>query len=247
MYVVVWSRVTHRMSTPRQTVSSNKLDGDISTEIGLLSTLQYFFASANNFTPGIIPESFSRLLKLQELGLKTTNRIGGIPSFLGSMTELILLDLDDNNLYGPLPPELGQLVNLQFLLLNRNQLYGTTPLEFSGLISLRVAFLDRNSLVGSLAPLCDLPTFNEADGDLDGRELITADCDGGADPETDCECCTSCCNDLNQECNDYTSIPHLDPRWEFSYSRFEFTFGTNARYIASTLGVEELPPDLVPP
>jgi hypothetical protein len=185
-------------------------------------------------------------LKLEELGLKSTNRNGGIPAFLGSMTELILLDLDDNQLFGPLPPELGQLVNLQFLLLNRNQLTGYIPAEFSGLTSLRLAFLDRNSLVGSVAPLCDLPTFQEEADDLDGTELIIADCEGAGGTDTVCECCTSCCNELDQECNSYTAIPNLDPIWEFRFFRYEFTFGTNTRFIASDF-VGLLDSDFVPP
>jgi hypothetical protein len=199
-----------------------------------LFSLEYFFASANDFAPGIIPEAFADLLKLEELGLKSTNRNGPLPAFLGSMTELILLDLDDNQLLSELPSELGQLVNLQFLLLNRNQLYGNIPAEFSGMTSLRVAFLDHNSLIGSVAPLCDLPNFNEAAGDADGTELLIADCEGVEGTDTVCACCTSCCNvEMDQGCNGFTDIPNLDPIWEFRFDRFEFTFGSNTRYIAS--------------
>jgi hypothetical protein len=215
------------------------LSGDLPTEIALLFDLEYFFASANAFTPGIIPASYAGLLKLEELGLKSTNRNGAIPTFLGSMTELILLDLDDNQLYDELPTELGKLVNLEFLLLNRNQLFGSIPTEFSGMTSLRVAFLDHNSLIGSVAPLCDLPNFNEEAGDADGTELLIADCEGAEGTDTVCECCTSCCTvDVTQgECNGFTDIPNLDPIWEFRFFRYEFNFGSNTRFIASGLVV----------
>jgi hypothetical protein len=212
-----------------------------------MGNLEYFFASDNNFAAGIIPDSFANLLKLEELGLKSTNRNGAIPNFLGNMAELILLDLDNNQLFGPLPPQLGQLANLQFLLLNRNQLSGSIPLEFSGMTSLRVAFLDRNSLIGTVAPLCALPTFQEETGDLDGTEILIADCEGAeGSVETVCECCTSCCNELNQECNTYTDIPNLDPIWEFRFDRYEFTFGSNTRFIASDY-VGLLDPNFVAP
>jgi hypothetical protein len=184
-------------------------------------------------------------LNLEELGLKSTNRTGAIPTFLGSMTKLVLLDLDDNQLSSELPTELGQLVNLEFLLLNRNQLIGYIPTEFSGMTSLRVVFLDHNSLLESVAPLCDLPNFNEEAGDLDGTELLIADCVGVEAPETVCPCCTSCCA-VEPECNGFTDIPNLDPIWEFRFNRYEFSFGSNTRFIARDF-VGQIDPDFVAP
>ena len=52
--------------------------------------LEHFFASTNDFTPRIIPEFLQTLKKLEELGLKSTYRLGGIPTFLGDLTDLIL-------------------------------------------------------------------------------------------------------------------------------------------------------------
>jgi hypothetical protein len=196
--------------------------------------LKYFFASANDFTPGFIPDFLESLEKLEEIGLKSTNRLGGIPAFLGDLTDLILLDLDDNMLSGNLPSELGQLTKLEFLLLNRNELSGGIPIEFSGLTSLRAAFLDQTALSGSLAPLCDLPNFLEptATQRNGGAKLLIADC-GGADPETLCGCCTTCCSDLDQDCNKNTAIPNMDPTWWASYSRSDFILGDGAIFLAS--------------
>jgi hypothetical protein len=197
-----------------------------------LANLTYFFASANDFTPAVIPAFLAGLANLEELGLKSTNRIGEIPAFLGNLTELVLLDLDDNTLFGPLPSELGQLTNLQFLLLNRNELTGEIPAEFSKLTKLRLAFLDQNALTGSLAPMCQLSTFHELAGDVDGTELITADC-LGPDIEIECLCCTTCCNDLVEECHDFTDVPSLDPIWEYASNRLTYSFG-NTSFFFST-------------
>jgi hypothetical protein len=193
------------------------------------SHLQYFFASANSFTQGPIPLSFASLTNLQELGLKSTKRIGEVPSFLGSLTEMILLDLDDNCFLGPLPSELGNLVNLKFLLLNRNQLVGSIPDTFSGLTSLRMAYLDRNALRGSLATLCELPLFQESAVDANGMQLLTADC-GGDTPEVTCECCETCCEDSVEECNagNY-EIASVNPTWE-NYSRLYAIFGDETMF-----------------
>jgi hypothetical protein len=212
--------------------SSNDFNGKFPAEIDTMVNLEYFFASANNFTPGIIPEFLGSLFKLEELGLKSTNRLGEIPTFLGDLTNLILLDLDDNMLSGPLPTELAQLSDLEFLLLNRNDLAGGIPTEFSALTSLRLALLDRNDLHGSMAHMCDLPNFLEPSSDSDGTEFLIADCFGG-NPKIDCECCKICCSDINPNCHEYTEIPNIDPRWEYNYNRLEFKFGDETSFFIS--------------
>jgi hypothetical protein len=194
--------------------------------------LDYFFANANDFTPGIIPDSFAELFKLEELGLKSTNRLGEIPAFLGDLTDLILLDLDKNMLYGPLPTELAQLSDLEFLLLNRNQLSGDIPTEFAALTSLRLALLDQNNLEGSVAHMCDLPNFLEPSRDSDGTEFLIADCFGD-NPKIDCKCCKICCGDLNPNCHEYTEIPNIDPKFEYNYNRLEFKFGDETSFFIS--------------
>lgn len=196
--------------------------------------LEYFMASANNFTPDFIPEFFGDLFKLEELGLKSTSRVGGIPAFLGDLKDLILLDLDNNMLSGPLPTELAKLTDLEFLLLNRNELSGDIPIEFSALTSLRLALLDRNDLHGSMAHMCDLPNFLEPSRDSDGTEFLIADCIGD-NPKIDCKCCKICCSDLNPNCHEYTAIPNIDPKWEYNFNRLEFKFGNETSFFVSDI------------
>jgi hypothetical protein len=199
--------------------------------------LRYFFVSENAFTPAIIPAFLETLTNLQEIGFKSTNRLGAIPTFLGDLTDLELLDLDENSLSGSVPTELGLLSNMQFLLLNRNLLTGEIPAELALLRKLRLAFFDRNSFNGTLAPMCATPVFLENPGDADGRELITSDC-LGPDIEVDCTCCTSCCNDQVGICHDYFEVPNLDPIWEYRNNRLTYSFG-NTSFFFST---DVLPP-----
>jgi len=196
-------------------VANNFFTGEMVEEIGSLTRLDYLFLSGNrDLTTGLIPASFANLTGLEELGLKSTARTGLIPSFIGDMVGLKMLDLDDNRLSAKIPTELGQLAELEFLLLNRNLLSGPIPTELGGMTSLRVAFFDRNSLTGTLEMLCDLATFNEQANDTDGNELLSADC-LAPNSEVFCSCCTTCCNDANDSCNNEFEVANLDPIWEF--------------------------------
>jgi hypothetical protein len=215
------------------TVSSNQLTGGFPGEFGLMSSLEYFFASANAFSEDIIPGFLSSLPNLREIGLKSANRYGNVPQWLGTLNNLTLLDLDHNNLFGPLPTELGLLTKLQFLLLNRNDLSGGIPDEYDSLTSLRMGFFDKNSLNGTLAPLCRLPAFSMPGS---GRELLAADCASGfgtAVEEIKCGCCTACCFDGDLNCNINYEIPNLDPTWEASYNRLSFNFGDESSSFAT--------------
>jgi hypothetical protein len=199
-----------------------------------MSSLRYFFASVNPFAPAIIPNFLQTLTKLEEIGLKSTNRLGGIPTFLGDLTDLVLLDLDGNTLSGPVPTELGQLTKMEFLLLNRNSLTGEIPAELANLRDLRLAFFDRNSFNGTLAPMCALGIFNETGGDADGTELITSDC-LGPNIEVECSCCTTCCNDQIGGCHDYSEVPNLDPIWEYRNNRLTYSFGDTSFFFSTDI------------
>lgn len=206
--------------------SSNSFDGTISSELGMMSDLTYFFLADNNFQPGSIPSSFSQMTKLQELSLKSTARTGAIPSFLGKLTNLIFLDLGNNDFSGSIPADLGNLTNLEFLLLNRNQnISGGIPPSFSKLKGLRAAFFDMTSLTGGFTVMCALPNFNHTPNRNIhfGNELLSANC-AGSYPEVTCHCCELCCSSDQMNCNQNTLVASLDPMWEYSFDRAEYTF-----------------------
>jgi hypothetical protein len=218
----------------KHAVSSNAHTGSLPSEMGSMSSLKYFFVSVNPFTPAVIPAFLQTLTKLEEIGLKSTNRLGAIPTFLGNLTDLVLLDLDGNTLVGSVPTELGRLANMEFLLLNRNLLTGEIPVELAALTNLRLAFFDRNSFNGTLAPMCALGIFNETGGDVDGTELITSDC-LGPNIEVECSCCTTCCNDQVGGCHDFSEVPNLDPIWEFRNNRLTYSFGNTSFFFSTDI------------
>ncbi|CAB9511528.1 serine threonine-protein kinase BRI1-like [Seminavis robusta] len=198
-------------------LSQNEFTGEIPATIGSMSNLTYLFLAQNDFEVNSIPSWIEGLTKLQELSLKSTQRTGPIPSFLGDLTSLILLDLDNNNLVGTIPASLGDLWVLRILLLNRNNLTSVIPDTFANLMSLKLMFLDANdSIEGNLGDLfCDNPNFAPR------PPVLIASCDiCNITPG----CCALCCEGTT-ECNTGIYVPDLDPIWQNSYQRTEFTFG----------------------
>jgi len=197
-------------------VSQNKFTGTMPTQLGGMQNLSYMFLAENDFTPGPIPTWMEGMSILEELSLKSTQRTGPIPDFLGnSLSKLILLDLDENKLTGTIPASLGSLEDLHILLLNRNNLTSTIPATFANLQSLKLIFLEANTAItGSLGDLfCNNPLFVL-------KPVIVAGCDL-CDVET--KCCTLCCPE-GVECNDGIHVPDLDPIWQLGYQRIFFTF-----------------------
>ena len=202
--------------------------------IGDLKKLEYLFLANNPFQERAIPGSFKHLTKLQEFSVKGTNRVGEIPTYLGTFTDLKLLDLDNNNLSGPIPNIFQNMTKLEFLLLNRNKnITGGIPESFESLTKLRALFLEKTGVTGSLQPVCQLATFKEAKGDDDGDELLIADCKGENAPIA-CPCCTTCCEvgQLDQ-CNTHDQVASLLPQWETLYKRVDYQLGNNTRFVNS--------------
>jgi len=213
-------------------LSNNTIEGDIIPELGTMRNLTYLYLGQNDFNAGQLPDSFADLTKMEEFSVKSTDRAGDLPDFIGTWKELVLLDLDDNDFGGNIPSSWGDLSNLEFLLLNDNLLIGEVPDTFEKLVKLRAAFLEGNGLEGDLAHMCKLAAFNELEGDLDGTEVLVADCDGG---DITCSCCVCCDpddpNDGNKKCNDHELITNLNPQWEFIYTRVRYDFGNETRFV----------------
>lgn len=211
-------------------LASNVIDGEIPSELGMITSLRYLFLADNrNLVNGPIPQTFANLTNLEELSLKSTRRTGELPDFISEFENLLLLDLDDNDFSGQLPSNYSMLDKLQFFLVNRNsRLSGFIPSEYDNLSSLRSVFLDTTNLTGDFEPLCKIANLNEPnDTDLDGKELVAADC-GGDNPKVECKCCDICCK--GQNCHDNNHVASLDLIWERRFQRFEFTIGNSTKY-----------------
>lgn len=75
-----------------------------------------------------------------------------------------------------------------------------------------VLLLDGNAFTGDASMICQSSW-------VENLATFTNDCGGTEDPSFQCSCCTLCCNDGNQSCEDLSWEGNLDPRMEFDYKR----------------------------
>ena len=152
----------------RLDLSDNQLSGEIPSELGSLSNLEWLWLQRNQLS-GVPPElgSLSNLERLHLSG----NQLTQIPGELGKLSRLERLDLSDNQLSG-VPPELGSLSNLTHLYLHDNQLSGEIPAELGSLSNLEWLWLQRNQLSGEipaeLGSLSNLERLDLSDNQLSG-------------------------------------------------------------------------------
>ena len=131
-------------------LSNNQLTGEIPSELLSLDNLQYLSLENNDLAPGEIPVELASLSNLQQLYLGGNNFNGEIPVELASLSNLQQLHLDSNELTGDIPVELGNLTNLIGLNLDINQLTGEIPVELGNLSNLQSLFLFDNQLTGEI-------------------------------------------------------------------------------------------------
>ncbi|XP_048439209.1 BRASSINOSTEROID INSENSITIVE 1-associated receptor kinase 1 isoform X2 [Pyrus x bretschneideri] len=122
-----WFHVTcnSENSVTRVDLGNANLSGQLVTQLGVLSKLQYLELYSNNIT-------------------------GTIPEELGGLADLVSLDLYLNKLHGTIPATLGNLAKLRFLRLNNNTLSGPIPVTLTNIQSLQVLDLSNNNLTGDI-------------------------------------------------------------------------------------------------
>ena len=128
-------------------LSENQLSGEIPTELGNLTNLEWLGLGRNRLS-GEIPGELGGLVNLQELSLSENQLSGEIPAELGGLVNLQELFLSENQLSGEIPAELGNLPNLQELYLSGNRLTRCLP---EGLREIQESDL---SIMSIRPPLC---------------------------------------------------------------------------------------------
>ncbi|CAN1187546.1 Probable LRR receptor-like serine/threonine-protein kinase At3g47570 [Linum perenne] len=146
-------------------LSSQGLQGLISSHIGNLSFLKVLSLYNNSFT-GEIPPEIGRLHRLQQLMLSNNSLGGEIPSNISGLSALTIfgglswqfsllnklqwLSVFSNNLSGSIPPSLGNLSSLQTFDGSYNQFSGEIPYDLGHLKSIKLVHLDFNDLYGEI-------------------------------------------------------------------------------------------------
>ncbi|XP_059287572.1 probable LRR receptor-like serine/threonine-protein kinase At3g47570 [Lycium ferocissimum] len=130
------------------TLSKNRLDGLIPSNLQNCSKLRTLSLSLNDFT-GTIPAEIGNLTMLTTLLLGLTYLKGEIPVELGYLQRLQLFGLYQNRLSGSIPASLFNISTLQILTLVDCQLSGSLPSNVGqGTPNLKEIYLGMNNLSG---------------------------------------------------------------------------------------------------
>ncbi|XP_024033630.1 receptor-like protein EIX1 [Citrus clementina] len=136
----------------------NRLEGQISSVVGNLSSTIKSLNLDYSEVQGKIPTSIARLCNLRSISIidvKLSQDISQIIDiFSGCVSDVIeIVDLRDNKLSSQLINELGQFKSLQGLLLGDNMISGHIPSSLGKLSSLQAVSLSNNKLNGTLSEI----------------------------------------------------------------------------------------------
>jgi Leucine-rich repeat (LRR) protein len=174
----------------------NKLEGQIPSTIGGLTTLTYLDLDKNLFE-GAVPTSFGGLTNLQALWLSRNNlnvlpnQIGNLanlknlylndnkftflPTTLGNLSELIVLNVSNNEL-SAFPNSITNLIKLRELYANRNFIT-VLPVAINNLIALTIFEVNTNKLsflpTIQIQQLANLAVFRVAENSLEFDDLLS--------------------------------------------------------------------------
>ncbi|KAM5574782.1 BRASSINOSTEROID INSENSITIVE 1-associated receptor kinase 1 [Rosa sericea] len=142
-----WFHVTcnSENSVTRVDLGNANLSGNLVTQLGVLTNLQYLELYSNNIT-GTIPDELGGLNNLVSLDLYLNNLDGGIPTTLGSLEKLRFLRLNNNTLSGKIPYALTKIASLQVLDLSNNNLTGDIPINGSFSLFTPISFANNPRL-----------------------------------------------------------------------------------------------------
>ena len=200
-------------------VGSNLMSGTIPNEIGLASEMTDLYLFNNKFTGRIPPLGNMPLINFQA---QQNQLIGMMPfdyGFGGSWPDTLReWWVYDNQLTGSLSANLGFITGLEDLRVSNNKLTGSIPETIQDLQRLFRLEVQSNSLTGTVPEgISEIPVlrdvslqFNEFEGVvptslcfLESMEVLEADCLAAEEPQTDCFCCTTCCNPEIGQCQYY--------------------------------------------
>jgi len=195
-------------------VGNNKMDGKIPSQVGLASKITDLYLYDNNFSgtipvlgdmplinfqvqqnqlTGIMPFDYSFggtwADTLREWWVFENQLTGSLSENLGFLTSLEDFRVNENKLTGKIPESIANLQRMFRFDVQKNSLTGTVPESIGQLPVLRDVHLQFNAIKGVIpTALCFLESMEVLEGDC----LMPQWPDNK--PQTDCYCCTACCN-----------------------------------------------------
>ncbi|CAB9499052.1 Leucine Rich Repeat [Seminavis robusta] len=131
-------------------IDNSDISGTLPTELGQIEPLEWIVLGRARLS-GYIPSELGSHPNKQHLHLDRNDLVGTMPSELGLLSSLFRLSFWDNHITGTVPSELGLLKNLEHALdLGRNLLTGVIPTELGMLADLHDLLLDHNHLSGQI-------------------------------------------------------------------------------------------------
>merc|ERR1712157_147032 len=120
------------------------------------------------------------------------------PTEIGKMEGLEKIFLDDNHLSGTISDKVSNFQQAETIILRSNRFSGSIPSTFGNLTNLGALWLYYNNFEGSMPEeICSLLNYN--------LDQLKADClDMFGEIAVECECCTDCCDRMQQQC--YKSV-----------------------------------------
>ncbi|KAL2623123.1 hypothetical protein R1flu_003328 [Riccia fluitans] len=162
-------------------LTSMGVNGNITTNFGLLNRLSILDLSSNSFS-GSLPRSLLEVQTLRELSLSDNQFTGNLsPLFkaLGPGSTVSKIDLSQNHFTGSIPEDVQQLANLEELGLSNASLSGPLPSGLFRLSKLTTLSLENNMLTGTVSDdiwsttLTELRTVNLGNNSFTELNLTT--------------------------------------------------------------------------
>ena len=129
-------------------ISENVLTGGLPSEIGRLSNLSWVDLGSNLLST--IPSEIGLLTSIEFFLAQSNLLSSSIPSEVGNMQSLLFLDLSWNTLTGSLPSELFELSTLIELVIDHSLIEGTISTDIGRMSNLRTLIFSETSIQGVL-------------------------------------------------------------------------------------------------
>ncbi|CAB9504658.1 LRR receptor-like serine threonine-protein kinase [Seminavis robusta] len=144
------SEITLMSSLRHLHIGDNQVGGSLPHQLGLdmpqLRTLNLFQNAMSN----TIPSTIGVLSLLENMDIQQNKFEGLIPTEIGLLDKLKIADWSKNRFSHSLPKEMGQLTQLKSLLFEWNELTGSIPSTFGNLESLVAFNISNNNVKGML-------------------------------------------------------------------------------------------------